>query len=359
MKLGDKARSRVPVRFLAAICLSAFAAAVLFFLLTGLYSPTTQAQDALVLVGSGSSVPAPLYTKWSQEFNKRNPGVQMRYLPIGTSEGIKQISHASGDFGAGEVPLTASERNEDHLVELPTMLIGIVPMYNLPGVHSELRFSGELLAEIYLGEVKRWNDPQIAKLNPEASLPDLGIKVFYRPSGKGTNYVFTEFLSKTSPKFRSRIGVTPSPNWPVGTSAERSSDMADKVKGEEGAIGYGEVQYAVRDSIAYGRVLNPSGKYVKASTETIAAACRGIESPGWDKLAASLTNAPGENAYPITSFTWLYLRSSTTDARRAGAISDFLNWVFSEGQQIGRQEGYCELPEQMLAKVKGKASSLR
>jgi phosphate transport system substrate-binding protein len=358
MGLGAQVQVPVSSRFRSIFCLRVLVSA-LMFLAASLCQTVVFGQESLVLVGSGSSVPAPLYVKWSQEYNKRSPSIQMRYLPIGTSEGIKQISHGSGDFGAGEVPLTATERAEAHLTELPTVLIGIVPMYNIPGVHSELRFTGDLLAEIYLGEVRRWNDPQIAKLNPEASLPDMAIKVFYRPGGKGTNYVFTEFLSKTSPKFRSRIGITPSPNWPAGTAAERSSDMADKVKDEAGAIGYGELQYAVKDNIAYGRVLNPAGKYVKASAETIEAACRGVEAPGWDKLAPSLTNAPGENAYPITSFTWLYVRNSTADGRRAGAIADLLNWVYSEGELIGREEGYGELPKPLLEKVQSKASTLR
>jgi phosphate transport system substrate-binding protein len=362
MKLGDSAHSGVSARFHPTLFLCGFASALILlaFAATGVFRiRNAAAQEAVVLVGSGSSVPAPLYVKWSQEFNKRSPSVQMRYLPIGTTEGIKQISHGSGDFGAGEVPLSSADRSEGHLTELPAALIGIVPMYNIPGVHSELRFSGELLGEIFLGEVKRWNDPQIAKLNPEASLPDLVIKVVYRPAGKGTNYVFTDFLSKTSPKFRSRIGVTASPNWPTGVSAERSSDMAEKVKAEDGAIGYGEMQYAVKDNVAYGRVLNASGKYVKASVETIVAACKGVEAPAWDKLAASLTNAPGENAYPITSFTYLYVRNSSSDARRAGAIADLLGWVFSDGQTIGREEGYGELPPQLLAKVQSKAGALR
>jgi len=358
MKLGDAVQVPTAMRFRWIIWPGALATA-LILLAASLWQTNVLGQEALVLVGSGSSVPAPLYVKWSQEYNKRNPGIQMRYLPIGTSESIKQISHGSGDFAAGEVALSASERAEAGLIELPTVLIGIVPYYNLPGVHSELRFNGEVLAGIFLGEVKRWNDPQIAKLNPEASLPDLAIKVFYRPAGKGTNYVFSEFLSKTSPKFRSRIGVTPSPKWPVGAPAERSSDMVDKVKGEEGSIGYGELQYAVKDNIAYGRVLNAAGVFVKASPETIAAACRGVEAPGWDKLAASLTNAPGENAYPITSFTWLYVRNATTDGRRAGAIADLLNWVYSEGELIGREEGYGELPKPLLEKAQAKAKSLR
>jgi len=320
--------------------------------------PLGFAQEAIVLVGSGSSVPAPLYNKWAQEYNKRTPGIQMKYVPLGTSEGIKQISKGSGDFGAGEAQLTAAERKEGNLIELPAVLIGIVPIYNLPGVHTELRFSGELLADIFLGQVKTWNAPQIAKLNPDASLPSLPIKVIYRPAGKGSNYVFSEFLSKTSSKFRTQIGTSPSPHWPVGAPAERSSDMADKVKSETGSIGYVEAQYAVKANIPNGMVQNAAGKYVKASPETIKAACHAVEAPAWNKFSASLSNAPGADAFPITSFTWLYLRTTSSDPRRGAALVDLLNWIFTDGQRLASEDGYAELPPPLLAKVKTKVSSL-
>src|SRR2546422_4379065 len=280
-------------------------------------------------------------------------------VPIGTSEGIKLISHGSGDFGAGEAQLTATERKEGSLIEVPGVLIGIVPIYNLPGVHDELRFSGELLAEIFLGHVKNWDDSQIARLNPGISLPKLPIKVVYRPAGKGSNYVFSEFLSKASRKFHAQIGVSPSPKWPVGEPAERSSDMADKVKSETGSIGYVEAQYAVKADIPYGLVLNSAGRFIKASPETITAACEAVEAPRWDKFSASLTNAPGADSFPITSFTWLYLRTSASDARRATALADLLNWMYSDGQMLAAQEGYAELPQPLLAKVKARVSSLR
>jgi phosphate transport system substrate-binding protein len=316
------------------------------------------AQERVVLVGSGSSVPAPLYAQWATEYNKRNPGIQMRYLPIGASEGIKQISHGSGDFAAGEVPLSAAERSDANLVELPSVLIGVVPIYNLPGYHSTLRVSGEVLAEIFLGEIKNWNSPAIASLNKDATLPSLPIKVVNRPAGKGTNYVFTEFLSKTSAKFKGRVGVSASPQWPVGEPAERSSDMADKVKAQAGAIGFVELKYAVQGEIAYASVLNAAGKYVKPSAETIAAACRAVEAPGWERFGASLTNAPGEDSYPITSFTWLYVKSGLAEGGRRAAVYDFLTWVYGDGQQMAGSQGYSELPRQLLEKVKTKVSSL-
>jgi phosphate transport system substrate-binding protein len=292
-------------------------------------------------------------------FNQHDPKIKMRYLPIGTSEGINQISHGSGDFGAGEVPLTAKERREGELFEVPAVIIGIVPIYNLPGIQQELRFSGDILAEIFLGHVKTWKSSSLAKLNPDVNLPDLPIKVVYRPAGKGSNFVFSEFLSKTNARFRAEIGTSPSPKWPVGAPAERSSDMADKVKNETGSIGYVEAQYAIKAKISFGLVLNPAGQFVKASPETMIAACRAVEAPKWNKLAASLTNAPGKDSFPITSFTWLYLRTASTDSKRTAALANLLNWMFTDGQRLAAREGYTELPEPLLAKVKTAISSLR
>jgi phosphate transport system substrate-binding protein len=324
-----------------------------------LHSAPAIAQNALVLVGSGSSVPAPLYNRWAQEYDKRNPNIQMRYLPSGTSEGIKQISHGAGDFAAGEAQLTEQERKEGSLIELPVVLIGIVPIYNLPDVHQALRLSGEVLAEIFLGDVKTWNAPQIGKLNPEITLPNLPIQVVNRPAGKGSNFVFTDFLSKASSKFRAQVGVTPSPKWPVGAPAERSSDMADKVKSSPGSIGYVEYQYAVKGNISQAAVLNPAGKFVKASTENISAACKAVEAPRWNSFSASLTNAPGADTFPITSFTWIYLRTKSTDSARAAALGDLLDWIYTDGQQFAVQEGYSELPPPLLAAVKKKIKDLR
>jgi phosphate transport system substrate-binding protein len=332
---------------------------LLSLLALGLCSAPARAQEALVLVGSGSSVPLPLYNRWTQEYGKRNPNIQMRYLPIGASEGIKQISHGVGDFGAGESQLTDKDRKEGSLIELPVVLIAIVPIYNLPEIHQELRLSGEVLAGIFLGDVKTWNAPQIVKLNPEITLPNLPIQVINRPAGKGSNYVFTDFLSKVSSKFRAQIGVTPSPKWPVGEPAERSSDMADKVKNSPGSIGYVEYQYAVKSSIPQAAVLNASGRFVKASTESMAGACKTVEAPQWNRFSASLTNAPGADAFPLTSFTWIYLRTQSAGSARAAALSNFLNWIYTDGQQYAVQEGYAELPPPLLAALRKKVKDLQ
>jgi len=316
-------------------------------------------QKAIVIVGGGSTVPLPLYKKWKDEYNKLNRPAQMDYVPFGTAEGITQITNGKSDFGAGEVLLTSEERSKGNLTEVPAAIIAIVPVYNLPGVHQDLRFSGELLAEIYLGEVKTWNDPRITKLNPGASMPSIPIQVIYRPGGKGTNYVFTDFLSKTSPKFREKIGRTPSPHWQVGVSAERSSDMGEKVKKTPGSIGYIEAQYLDDYNLHAGLVLNSAGRYVKASSQTMLAACQAVEGADWAKFDVSLTNASGPDSFPITSFTWLYVHK-LTDSARAAALADLLSWMFSSnGQRFALSEGYPQMPDPLLTKIKAKVSSLR
>jgi phosphate transport system substrate-binding protein len=332
---------------------------LLSVLILGLHSAPAKAQTAVVLVGSGSSVPTPLFNRWAQEYGKRNPNLQMRYLTVGTSEGIKQISHGAGDFAAGEAQLTDKERKEGSLIELPVVLIAIVPIYNLPDIRQELRLSGEVLAGIFLGDVKTWNAPQIAKLNPGITLPNLPIQVVNRPAGKGSNYVFTDFLSKVSSRFRAQVGVSPSPKWPVGVRAERSSDMADIVKNSPGSIGFVEYQYALKGSIPQAAVLNPGGKFVKASNESMTAACQAAEAPGWKSFSASLINTPGADSFPITSFSWIYLRIKSSDSARASALSDFLNWIYADGQQFEVQEGYSELPPPLLTAVRKKLKDLR
>jgi phosphate transport system substrate-binding protein len=323
------------------------------------FGRVTHAQNVTVLVGSGSSVPTPLYNRWADEYNKRNSSLQMRYLTVGTSEGIKQISHGAGDFAAGEAQLTDAERKEGSLIELPIVIIAIVPIYNLPAVHQELRLSGEVLAEIFLGTVKTWNAPQIAKLNPEIVLPNLAIEVVNRPAGKGSNYIFTDFLSKSSSRFRTQIGTTTSPKWPVGMSAERSSDMADKVNSNIGSIGYVEYQYAMKNDLPQTAVLNRAGKYVKASSASLTAACHAAEVPGWKDFTASLINAMGADSYPITSFSWIYLQTKSNDSPHAAALRDLLGWIYSDGQQFSAQEGYANLPMPLLVHLREKIRNYR
>lgn len=328
------------------------------FFLLGCLCVASVAQETITLVGSGGTSPLPVYRGWAAEYNKRKAGVRMEYLTLDTSRSIAEITKGSGDFGGGDIPLTPEERNTGKVLELPILVIGLVPIYNLPGVTQDLRFSGNLLGEIYLGHIKKWNAPSIAQLNPQVSLPDLPIKVVYRTPGKGTNYIFSDFLSKTNAQFRDKIGRSTSPSWPVGSPAERSEDMARKVMSEPGSIGFVELQYARENNIPFGEVRNAAAKFVKATPETLRAACIGLEAPGWDKFSSSLTNAPGEGAYPIASFTWVYLRTTSTDQRRRSALLDLMHWIFAQGQGLV-PAGYSALPSQLLAKEVEKLDSLK
>jgi phosphate transport system substrate-binding protein len=332
---------------------------MLFFLILSAQGASNDSGNAVVLVGSGSRIPTPLFNRWIKEYGKSSPSVQMRYLTVGTAEGINQLTHGVGDFAAGEAQLTDKVRNESDLIELPMMLIAIVPIYNLPSVHQHLRLSGEVLAEIFLGDLKMWNAPEIAKLNHEIALPNLPIRVITRTSGKGSSYVFTEFLSKASAKFRAQVGVSASPKWPVGTAVERGSDAADKVKNTPGAIGFLEFQNAVASTISQAEVLNAAGKFVKASAASIAAACQAVEAPRWNNFSASLSNAPGADSFPITSFSWIYLRTKSPDDARAAAMAGLLKWMYSEGQQYVPQEGFAVLPTPLLEAVRSKVRELR
>ena len=320
--------------------------------------PTACAQGALVLVGSGSTVPAPLVSKWTEAYNRRATNVQIRYVASGTDEGIAAISHGSGDFAMGEVPLTSQQHVKSGLIPVPAIVIGIVPIYNLPDNPADLRFSGEVLADIFLGRIKNWNSPVLAKLNPGVKLPDLAIRVINRPPGKGSNYIFTEYLSKVSPRFRSEVGVSASPKWPVGKPAARSSEMVETVMSQMGAIGYVEAQYAIESRIPFGLVLNASGDFVKASAKSLTEACRAVEAPEFDNFSASLTNAHGDHSFPIASFDWFYLRNHAEDLKRMAALEEFLDWAFSDGQQIAAEAGYADLPVPLRAKISSRLRNL-
>jgi len=318
------------------------------------------AQEKIVLVGSGSNVPLRLYQAWIDEFNKRDPGVQVQYLALGTSQSIKQISEGSGDFGGGEVPLT-NEQMHGHkvsLIQIPTVLVGIVPIYNVPG-KPDLDFSGELLAQIYLGEVKNWKDPKIAKLNPDVNLPDLPIRVVHRSPGKGSNYIFTDLLSKTNAEFRNRVGKSASPKWPVGVEANRGEDMMEKVSSTPGAIGYVEVNFVRTAGIGYGRVENTAGRFVRATPASIDAACHAEEKAISENFQVSMTNASGKDSYPISSFTWIYVPVSGVAPARSHALKEFLEWCMHDGQKIAKDMGYAVLPDKVHSAARAAVKSLQ
>jgi len=334
--------------------------AIILFLIC--FTVAAYSQNIIALVGSGSNLPTPLYSHWVEEYNKLSPGVQIRYLSTGTVKGIEDISRGVGDFAAGEVPMSDEQlkSTKNPILHIPTVLVAIVPIYHVPGVRGNLRFSGPVLSEIFLGTIKNWDDPQLKELNPGQVLPHLEIAVVHRTDGKGSNYIFSDYLSKTSAKWHSQIGKTPSPAWPVGVSANRGEDMLEKVKAASGAIGYIEMGFTINDSsVGVGHVQNSSGKFIGATQASIAAAYHAAEKSIPADFRASLTNISGNDTYPIVSFTWLYVPEKSADPERSRALANFLEWALSMGEQSAEQHGYTPLPASLAPKVLAKIHSIR
>ena len=282
-------------------------------------------------------MPEPLYALWNDEYHKQQPAVQVRYLPEGSGAGATRVLTGTGDFAGGDAPIPEKELKAatTKVVELPTVLIGIVVVYNLPGTTGELHLSGPVLANIYLGKITTWNDPALVKLNPDTKLPAIPIQVFHRSAGKGSSYILSDFLSKVSPEFLSRAGRSESPNWPVGTTAGRSQDMTEKVAGTSGAIGYTELNMAGKASLRMASIRNAEGEFVRPSAHSVAAAAKALTSKTNDDFRISLTNAPGKDS---VSHQQLYL--VLCSGRREG----FAAWprgrrVFEMGIHQRRKDG--------------------
>jgi phosphate transport system substrate-binding protein len=321
----------------------------------------TEGQGSTVLVVTGSSMPESLYLLWNDEFHKQQPGVQVRYLPEGSGPGAMRVLTGTGDFGGGDAPIPEKDLKASgaKVIELPTVLVGIVVIYNLPGATSDLRLTGSVLANIFLGKITAWNDSALVKLNPDRKLPALPIQLLHRTSGRGSNYILSDFLSKTSPEFLARIGRSESPNWVTGTVAGRADDMLDKVRDTPGALGYTELNSALKAGARMASIRNADGEFVKPSTRSIAAAAKAGSSNATDDFQISLTNGPGKESYPISSFTWFYVPAVAKDSQRGRAIADYLKWVYTSGEKMAQEQGYPPLPEELLAKVMTKALTVR
>ena len=305
---------------------------------------------AVQINGAGATFPYPLYSKWFDEYGKTHSNVRINYQSIGSGGGIKQLSAQTVFFGATDGPMTDEQLKSapGPIVHLPMVLGGVVPVYNVSGPTRELKFTGALLADIYLGKVKRWNDPQIAKLNPGVKLPPTEIAVVHRSDGSGTTYIWTDYLCKVSPEFKEKVGVATSVNWPAGVGAKGNEGIAGLVSQTPGAIGYVELIYALHNKIAYGAVQNKSGLFVLASLETVTAAAANAQIP--EDFRVSITNADGPLAYPISSFTWLLLYQNSTDKTRTAAMVEFLGWALTDGQKLAPDLGYAPLPKPVVEK---------
>jgi len=317
------------------------------------------AQDGISLVVTGSSMPEPLYQVWNETYSKQSP-TQIRYIGGGTAESTRNVLAGTGDFGGGDAPIPEHELQASgkQVLELPTVLIGIVVVYNFPGAKGELKLAGPVLANIFLGKIKTWNDPAIAKLNPDLELPDLPIQVLHRTEGKGSNYIFSDYLSKVSPEFLATAGRSESPKWPVGAAFKRSQDLCDKLKTTPGAIGYTELNLAEKSGVHIASLKNAAGEFIKPSAKSVAAAANSSGTKMGADFRVSLTNAPGKDSYPISSFTWFYVPAVSKDPQRGRAIAEYLRWVYTNGQKIAQDEGYAPLPEEVLTKVLAKVTTI-
>jgi phosphate transport system substrate-binding protein len=318
-------------------------------------------QSSIMLVATGSSLPEPLYVSWGDEYHKQHPDIQFRYLPEGTAESANRILSGTGDLGGGDAPIPEKDlkASAHPIVELPAVLIGIAVVCNVPGVQGDLRISGPALANIYLGKTKTWNDPELVKLNPGMKLPNLPIQVMHRTEGKGSSYIFSDFLSKVSPEFQAKVGRSVSPKWPVGASCARTEDLLNSVRSTAGAIGYTELNWAEKSGLSIAQVRNAAGEFVRPSVKSIAEAASALTSKMTDDFRVSLTNAPGRDSYPISSFTWLYVPAAAANAERGRAVAGYLRWAFSAGQEIARSQGYATLPSAVLTKVQARAATIR
>ena len=303
--------------------------------------------------GAGATFPYPIYSKWFSEYHKLHPEVEINYQSIGSGGGIRQVTAGTVDFGASDMPMTDKQLQEakTKILNIPTVLGADVPAYNIPGVTGELKFTPEALAGIFLGKISKWNDNAIASVNPGVNLPNQDIIVVHRSDGSGTTFIWTDYLSKVSSEWKSQAGADTSVKWPVGLGGKGNEGVAGNIRQLSGAIGYVELIYAVQNKIPYGSVRNSSGAFVKASLESVTAAAASAPKMPAD-FRVSITNAPGKDAYPISSFTWLLIPAQSKDPAKGKILADFLNWMVNDGQKMTAALSYAPLPENVAAKVK-------
>jgi len=312
------------------------------------------------LNGAGATFPYPMYSKWFSEYHKLHPDVQINYQSIGSGGGIRQVLAGTVDFGASDGPMSNEQLAEAKIkiLHVPTVLGAVVPAYNIPGISAEIKFTPEALAGIFLGKVTSWNDSALTSVNPGINLPNQPIIVVHRSDGSGTTFIFTDYLSKVSSDWQSQVGKNTSVKWPVGLGGKGNEGVAGMIRQMQGAIGYIELIYAVQNKIPYGVVRNSAGNFVKASLESVTAAAASVKDMPSD-FRVSITNAPGKEAYPISSFTWLLIPAQSKDAAKGKILADFLNWMVDDGQKMTAELTYAPLPENVAAKVKTEVKQVR
>jgi phosphate transport system substrate-binding protein len=314
------------------------------------------AQGTLSINGAGATFPYPMYSKWFDEYHKKNPNLQINYQSIGSGGGIKQVTEGTVDFGATDGPMndeqlkTFQEKHGFGILHFPTVLGAVVPTYNIPGIDAALNFTPEALAGIFLGKVTKWNDPVIAGPNKGVKLPAEDIVVVHRAESSGTSYVWTDYLSKVSDEWKTKVGKGAAVNWPVGLGGKGNEGVTGTVKNTPNSIGYVELIYAESNKIPYGNVKNSAGVFVKASLAAVSAAAAATAQDMPEDFRVSVTNAPGKAVYPISSFTWLLIPEKFSDASKRDAIKGFLKWALADGQNYAESLAYAKLPKEVVTK---------
>ena len=310
------------------------------------------AEGQVLLNAAGATFPYPMYSKWFDVYHQAHPTVQINYQSIGSGGGIRQLIDKTVDFGASDGPMNDDQLKQASvpILHFPTVLGADVPSYNLAGVSAELNFTPEAIAGIFLGKITKWNDPAITSANPGVKLPSEDIVVVHRSDGSGTTYIWTDYLSKISPEWQQRVGKATSVNWPVGLGGKGNEGVAGLIQQTPDSIGYIELIYAIQNKIAYGRVKNSSGAFVKADLASVSAAAAAASKYMPDDFRVSITNPEGKAAYPIASFTWLLIPSKFSDSAKRDAVKDFLKWMMTDGQQYCEGLAYAKLTKEVVTK---------
>jgi phosphate transport system substrate-binding protein len=327
----------------------------------GILALTAIGASAQNINGAGATFPYPIYSKWFSEYSQQQPNVKINYQSIGSGGGIRQVTEGTVDFGASDVTMSDEQiaQAKVKVQAIPTVLGAVVPVYNLPGGSRELNFSGDVIADIYMGKITKWNDGRIAKDNPGVSLPDKPILPVYRSDGSGTSFIFTDYLSKVSPDFKSKVGAAASVKWPTGIGQKGNEGVAGMVRQSPYSFGYVELIYALQTKMSFGSVKNSAGKFVKASTDGVTAAAAGAAKTMPADYRVSITNAPGATAYPISSFTWLLIPIHSSDAAKMGAMKGFLTWMLDHGESEATALSYAPLPKQVQDMVRKTVSQIK
>src|ERR1035437_2896225 len=320
-----------------------------------LLAGTVSAQQILIN-GAGATFPYPMYSKWFDTYHKKFKNLDFNYQSIGSSGGIKQVTEGTVDFGASDGPMSDDQIKQFHekrgfgVLHFPTVLGADVPTYNIPGIKEQLNFTGEALVGIYFGKITKWNDPELTKANPGVKLPANNIVVVHRSEGSGTTYVWVDYLAKISPEWKQKVGVAGSVNWPLGLGGKGNEGVSGQIQQTPNSIGYVELIYAIQNKMSYGKVENSSGVFVNANLASVTAAAAKASKTMPDDFRVSITNGDGKDVYPISSFTWLLVPEKIADATKKKAITDFLKWMLTDGQNDTEALDYARLPKPVIDK---------